>query len=111
MKVDWQALISEVHSRDLRQAWERNWQSIMPFQRWLASSTLATPCVARFLDPGVDACDGRITLDHVKDQPMMGKKAPDDIHHLASICWHHHLDGWATANRPLLREYLKEVSP
>jgi len=73
---------------------------------WTQWTRSGTPCVARYLDPGTDACAGRITLDHVKDQPMMGKKAPDDADHLVSICWHHHLDGWATAHRPLLREYL-----
>jgi len=36
----------------------------------------------------------------------MGKRAPSDYFHLATICHHHHLDGWATAHRPLLREYL-----
>lgn len=47
-----------------------------------------------------------LTLDHVKTQPMMGKRAPSDVKHLVTLCWHHHLDGWATANRPALREYI-----
>lgn len=51
-------------------------------------------------------CEGRLTLDHVRDQPMMGKRAPSDPSHLVSLCWHHHLDGWATAHRPELRAYL-----
>jgi hypothetical protein len=51
-------------------------------------------------------CSGRLTLDHVKDQPMMGKRAPSDRRHLVTLCWHHHLDGWATAHRPELRAYL-----
>jgi len=54
-----------------------------------------------------DPCHGRLTLDHVKDQPMMGRRAPSDPAHLVVICWHHHLDGWATAHRPELRAYLK----
>ena len=66
-------------------------------------------CVAPRLDT-VDRCSGRLTLDHVKEQPMMGKRAPSDLEHLATLCWHHHLDGWATAHRPLLREYLAEVN-
>jgi hypothetical protein len=51
-------------------------------------------------------CAGRLTLDHVKDQPRMGKRAPSDLAHLVVLCWHHHLDGWATAHRPELRAYL-----
>ena len=52
-------------------------------------------------------CSGRLTLDHVKDQPRMGKRAPSDPSHLVTLCWHHHLDGWATAHRPELRKYLR----
>ena len=68
-------------------------------------------CVAsRFgLYPYAGPCDGRLTLDHVKDQPRMGKRAPSDAAHLVTLCWHHHLDGWATAHRPELRAYLREV--
>ena len=66
-------------------------------------------CVAS--DLGVlDACSGRLTLDHVNDQPMMGKRAPSDRAHLATLCWHHHLDGWATSHRPELRAYLRGVA-
>lgn len=52
-----------------------------------------------------------LTLDHVKDAPRMGKRAPSDAQHLVTLCWHHHLNGWATAHRPELRQYLKEVTP
>ena len=75
-------------------------------------------CVAPFIgvdyDPhnktwdAIDRCKGRLTLDHVKDAPMMGKRAPSDMAHLVTLCWHHHLDGWATAHRPELREYLRK---
>jgi hypothetical protein len=37
---------------------------------------------------------------------MMGKRAPSDMAHLVTLCEHHHLDGWATSHRPLLRRYL-----
>ena len=67
-------------------------------------------CVAPRLG-ATDYCAGRLTLDHVKSEPMMGRRAPSDPAHLASICWHHHLDGWATANRPALRAYLAKVEP
>ena len=50
-----------------------------------------------------------LTLDHVRDEPMIGKRAPSDARHLVLLCWHHHLNGWATANRPILRAYIKRV--
>lgn len=56
------------------------------------------------------ACAGRLTLDHVKSEPMMGKRAPSDMAHLATLCWRHHLDGWATSHRPELRAYLASVA-
>jgi hypothetical protein len=65
-------------------------------------------CVA--FEWATDACKGRLTLDHVKDQPMMGKRAPSDMAHLVTVCEHHHLDGWATSHRPELREYLRSVT-
>lgn len=66
-------------------------------------------CLAPILDPSVSptSCLGPLTLDHVQDQyGRMGKRAPSDYFHLATLCWHHHLNGWATAHRPVLRTYL-----
>lgn len=66
-------------------------------------------CVAPRLG-AADACAGRVTLDHVKDQPRMGKRAPSDPGHLVSVCERHHLwTGWATSHRPELRAYLERV--
>lgn len=67
-------------------------------------------CVAVELGEWASSCEGRLTLDHVRDHAMMGKRAPSDAAHLVALCWHHHLDGWATSHRPLLREYLESVS-
>lgn len=67
-------------------------------------------CLGPRLDPTSYECSGRLTLDHVKDQPMMGRRAPSDMAHLACLCWRHHLDGWATSHRPELREYLRSVT-
>ena len=103
--VDWEALREKVLRRDHFFAFMRQ---VGPPRSWEWWQQHGNPCVARFLDPAVDACEGRMTLDHVKDQLMMGRKAPDDEQHLVSLCWHHHLDVWATAHRPLLREYLRE---
>ena len=68
-------------------------------------------CVAVTLGEDPSTCGGRLTLDHVKDQPRMGKRAPSDAAHLASVCERHHLwTGWATSHRPELREYLRSVA-
>lgn len=67
-------------------------------------------CMAPRLDPDAGPCEGRLTLDHVKDQPMMGKRAPSDMAHLVTLCERHHLGRWATSHRPLLREYLRAVA-
>jgi len=66
-------------------------------------------CVAVTLGEDPADCRGRLTLDHVKDQPRMGKRAPSDARHLATVCEFHHLDGWATSHRPELRAYLEGV--
>lgn len=64
--------------------------------------------MAPTVDPNQSGtCSGRLTLDHVKDKPMMGKRAPSDRYHLVTLCEHHHLwSSWATSNRPGLRDYL-----
>lgn len=68
-------------------------------------------CIAWRLGGSRLDCAGRLTLDHVKDQPRMGKRAPSDLQHLVTLCWHHHLDGWATSHRPDLRAYLAALYP
>jgi hypothetical protein len=68
-------------------------------------------CVAVKLGASSADCAGRLTLDHVKDAPMMGKRAPSDMAHLVALCEAHHLQtGWATSHRPELRLYLRGVS-
>lgn len=67
-------------------------------------------CVAVKLGEDPMDCRGRLQLDHVKDRPRMGRRAPSDAAHLASLCEHHHLYGWATAHRPELREYLRGIA-
>jgi hypothetical protein len=69
-------------------------------------------CVAVSLGEPPSDCGGRLTLDHVRDHAAMGgRRAPSDPAHLISLCWHHHLDGWATSHRPALRLYLAQVNP
>ena len=76
----------------------------------LAVLTRDMGCVAVLLGEPPSECRGYLQLDHVKSEPMMGKRAPSDPAHLASVCEFHHLGGWATANRPRLRRYLARVS-
>ena len=71
-------------------------------------------CVAPRLG-APDPCSGRLTLDHVKREPRMGKRAESTMGTLVTLCEAHHLGGrrgyiWATANRPALREYLRRVT-
>ena len=69
-------------------------------------------CIAVLLGANPADCRPPLTLDHVKDQPRMGLRAPSDRRHLVSICAGHHLDtGWATSHRPDLRAYLASVEP
>lgn len=68
-------------------------------------------CVARLFDEELMYCRGRLTLDHVKDEPRMGVRAPSDTWHLVTICsWHHLETGWATSHRHELRAYLRYVN-
>lgn len=68
-------------------------------------------CVAPRLGGREEDCGGRITLDHVKSEPRMGKRAPSDLAHLVSLCENHHLwTPWATSHRPELRVYLEKAN-
>ena len=68
-------------------------------------------CVAPRLGGSFMDCGGRTTLDHVKDEPRMGVRAPSDMAHLVTLCEQHHLwTDWATSHRPELREYLRRVN-
>lgn len=66
-------------------------------------------CVAPRLDPTVDPCDGRLTRQHVKDGP--GGARITSYRTVLMLCWHHHLDGWATSKPALAlqRAYLASV--
>lgn len=69
-----------------------------------------SPCVASFLDPQAEPCYGRYTLDHVKDESRMGKRAPSDERHLVVLCLYHHVwSSWGTSHRGVLRWYLRSL--
>jgi len=84
-------------------------------------------CVAPLLDMKAGRCvdrwgrvrdyipSGDLELDHVRSEPMMGKTADSEPAFLVTLCPGHHRLGkagriWATANRPLLREYLEGMA-
>jgi hypothetical protein len=48
----------------------------------------------------------KLTVDHVKDEPMMGVRAPDDERHLVAMCWRGNVGVPSKAVRAAEREYL-----
>lgn len=73
-------------------------------------------CAAAFLAPNTSGpCWGRLTLDHIKSEQRMGRRAESDPAHLVSLCEGHTENGaragrqWNTAHRPLLRWYLQTL--
>lgn len=52
----------------------------------------------------------RLTLDHVKDAPRLGRRAPSDPAHLVAMCWAANVLGWASAHRAEERAYLRAVA-
>ena len=74
-------------------------------------------CPAAYIEVAqLGKCWGRWTLDHIRSQPRLGRRAPSDMAHLISLCQSHMEDGmkaghqWNTANRPAIRKYLEEVN-
>lgn len=53
----------------------------------------------------------RLTVDHVKDDPAMGKRAPSDLAHLVAMCWAGNVGGPSKAIRQAEREYLASLYP
>lgn len=53
---------------------------------------------------------GRMTLEHVKDELRMGRRAPSDPAHLLTLCWSANLRPPTKAQRAMFREYLRTVS-
>jgi len=52
----------------------------------------------------------KLTLEHVKDELAMGKRAPSDPQHLVALCAHANIGVPSKAQRALLRQYLREVN-
>lgn len=51
-----------------------------------------------------------LTVEHVKDEPMMGRRAPSDLSHLVALCWAANVGVPSKALRSGLREYLRAVA-
>lgn len=74
---------------------------------------VAQRCGGTFMD-----CRGRLRLEHVKDEPRMGRRAPSDPAHLVTLCEGHTEAGmragyvWCTdrKNREAMRDYLRRVT-
>lgn len=92
-----------------RKPWRRKAEDCVP--DWLPGYLFARDggCVpARLGAP--DPCAGRLTIEHVKDKPMMGRRAPSDQRHTVLACLGHNL-GWCltTAAKDAERDYLARV--
>jgi hypothetical protein len=49
----------------------------------------------------------KLTVEHVKDEPMMGKRAPSDEAHMLALCFAANAwDHWGSKNRDICRAYL-----
>lgn len=83
----------------------------IPFWQWRAHQPLI--CVVRFLDPHTSGtCSGQQTVEHVKDQLMMGKRAPSDMRHLVACCWWHNAVRIPSKQmRYQLRTWLRRLHP
>jgi hypothetical protein len=53
----------------------------------------------------------RLTLDHVKDNLMMGLRAPSDPHHLVAMCFSGNVGVPSKEVREAERAYLAQVEP
>jgi hypothetical protein len=51
-----------------------------------------------------------LSLEHVKDEPRMGVRAPSDPQHLVAMCYGSNLDVPSKAQRQAIREYLRAVA-
>lgn len=67
-------------------------------------------CRDRWGDPHSPYDKTYLTLDHVKDAPRMGRRAPSDARHLVAMCWGANVGVPSKAVRELERVYLRTVS-
>lgn len=94
-------LRDHVIARDAEYLWKRymtfaQWPG--SYRAWIRSQRII--CIVPAIDPGnPHPCGGSQEVDHVKDEPMMGKRAPDDEFHLVAMCQNHNT--WIPPRREL----------
>jgi hypothetical protein len=92
--------------RDAHRIWRQS-ENILTFPAWMSLTKVI--CVVGFLGPsGSVSCFGGQTLEHVKDDLMMGRRAPSDERHLVAACWGH--NAYAPPSKEIrhqLRAWLK----
>lgn len=52
-----------------------------------------------------------LTVDHVKDGPMMGKRAPSDRKHMVAMCLDGNVSVPSKEVRAWQRDYLRKIEP
>jgi hypothetical protein len=75
-------------------------------------------CIAPLLGGSAADCWGRLTIEHVKVELRIGRRAESILSRMVTLCQGHTEDGrkagqqWNTtkANRALVRDYLEEVN-
>lgn len=67
-------------------------------------------CFDTFGNPHEPTDLNSLTLDHVKDEPTLGKKARSDTKHLMALCGAANVKGVSREVRQLQRAYLRRVN-
>ena len=72
--------------------------------------TCLAPRLARANGQDIDPCNGRLTIEHVKFESRIGRRAESDKFHCLLLCLHHNLT-WAltTEHKNWERDYLRRV--
>ncbi len=52
----------------------------------------------------------RLTIEHVKDEPTMAKRAPSDMAHMVALCGYANVAVPSKAERQSMRAYLRQVT-
>lgn len=52
----------------------------------------------------------KLSLEHVKDEPMMGRRAPSDLAHLVALCYAANVGVPSKVQRQGFRDYLARVT-
>lgn len=104
-----QRIYDQVLERDQVMYWKLRPVEMLTLAEWLMTDPWV--CVAPLLGAS-DRCSGEMERDHIWEHAggTKGDRAPTTMETLVILCHHHHQDGWATAHRPELREYIKRAN-